>query len=303
MFGVHFNHNQLRRALLAFGSFFTNIELRRTDGSGNEVQRLIVPLEYGPKERWLVRLKQDPDFVRSVGLVVPRMSYEITNISYDPARKMNSLHEMRFPTPAQQRLARLYVGVPYTLGIDLSILVKTQADGLQILEQILPYFTPDITFRLKPLAPQLPLEDQIPLTLVGTSETDNYEGDFEHRRAIIWTLSFTMKLNFYGPKKEQNRIDEVVVDIYNSPLLDLLDPPETLGQENGGNFVMEDGSGNLMDESTADTYTDTGRVARIDAVPNNPNQDPFERPVAANTTITESSGDVKRTRTFTDEQL
>jgi hypothetical protein len=301
MFNTHFNHHQFRRFLVAFGSFFDDIQLRRTDDSGTEIQRMVVPLDYGPKDRWYTRLAQDPDFIRGIGTIVPRMSYELTGISYDGSRKLASLNHLAFPSPEVKSLARLYVGVPYVLKFDLSILTKIQQDGLQIVEQILPYFTPDLTFKMQTV-PELGLIDMIPLTLLDVGHTDNYEGDFEHRRLIIWNLQFSMKVNFYGPVRQRSRIEEVVVDIYNSPLGDIVIPPEFVTTEQLDEWTMEDSSGHMATEKTPETYLSTGRVSRIDVVATNHDQDPTQ-PIQATTTITDDDADVKRGLTFTDEHL
>ena len=148
---THFKHLHMRRYLLAFGSLFDDITITRENEDGKEEFRQQVPLEYGPKERWLTHLVQDPDYTKGVGQVVPRMSFEITNLSYDPSRKLNTLDKLKFNSNHAHSLAKLYVGVPYTLTLQLSILVKLQQDGMQIVEQILPFFTPDYTIALRPL--------------------------------------------------------------------------------------------------------------------------------------------------------
>ena len=115
---------------------------------------------------------QDPDLSKGVSLTAPRIGFELSSISYDAGRKLNSLNTLTYTTPEQQRLARLYVGVPYTLTFNLDILTKLQQDGLQIVEQILPYFTPDLTFRIRPI-PELGFADLVPLTLLSTTQVDN----------------------------------------------------------------------------------------------------------------------------------
>jgi len=287
----HFKHNLFRRYIIAFGALFNNIVVVRDAASGTEVQRITVPLDYAPKERWLVRLLQDPELKKGVAQVLPRLAFEMTAISYDSSRKLNTLDQLSFITTEQRRLARLYVGVPYALGFSLHALVKTQEDGFQITEQILPYFTPDYTFAMQ-VVDELSLTEPIPLTLNGVTSSDNYEGDFEHRRAIIWTFDFSMKVYFYGPVRRQTPVERVIIDIYNSPLNDLLNPPVHLRLEspNDNYLLTEDGSGHLVDESTANAYLTTGRVARIEAT-------------ETQTTITEDDGDVKRTDTLTDESL
>jgi hypothetical protein len=197
-----FDHQQIRRYLLAFGSFFDSIYCRRYDMTGKETQRFQVPIEYGPKEKWLLHIIQDPDFLQSVAITVPRIAYEMTGLSYDGNRKLNTLQQLRFPNADLQRLARSYVGVPYIMNINLSVLTKFQTDGFQIVEQILPFFTPELTFVIQNV-PELGISDQIPITLTNVTSTDNYEGDFEKRRIILWSLDFMMKVYFYGPVKSQ----------------------------------------------------------------------------------------------------
>ena len=222
---THFKHLLLRRYLLSFGSLFDNITLTREDTAGDEVYRQIVPIEYGPKERWLTRLTQDPDLKRGVGQVVPRLSYEMSAIAYDTTRKLNTLGKLTYAgASSSDNQGRLYVGTPYTLNIGLSVLTKLQQDGMQIVEQILPYFTPDYTIAVEPLANYPTLVDVVPIVLQSISQTDNYEGSFETRRVIVWDLEFAMQVYFYGPVKDKARIKKVIVDLYNSSSDDLSAP-------------------------------------------------------------------------------
>jgi hypothetical protein len=273
--------------------------LTRELSDGTEVQRMTVPLQYGPKERWYTRLVTDPNLSQGVSQVVPAMSYEISSISYDTSRKLNTLNTLDYPTDEQRKLARMYVGVPYTLTFELAILTKLQQDGFQIVEQIFPYFTPDLTFALN-VIPELGLVDQIPLTLTNVTHSDDYEGNFEKIRSITWQLAFTMKVNFYGPRRKQSRIEEIMVDIYNAPLNDLENPPLYLTTEEGNHILLENGSGILADESTANSYLTTGRVARIEVVATPSDQSPdVTGEVISQTTITDWDGDVKHSRTST----
>lgn len=219
-----FTHHALRRYLLAFGSLFDDMTVVREDATGAEQQRLVVPIDYGPKERWLYRLTQDPDLTRSVGQVVPRMSYEMTGISYDTTRKLNTLDKLTTASNEERKRARLWVGVPYTLTIQLTILTKLQQDGMQLVEQILPYFTPDYSLAIRPVMDFPALIDTIPVSLQSVTHSDNYEETFETRRVILWTLDFSMKVYFYGPVKHKKRIEEVFVNLYNSTEPDLRAP-------------------------------------------------------------------------------
>jgi hypothetical protein len=221
---THFKHLHMRRYLLAFGSLFDQMTITRENEDGKEEFRQEVPLEYGPKERWLVHLTQDPDYTKGVGQVVPRMSYEMTSLDYDTTRKLNTLDKLKFNSNQAHKLAKLYIGVPYVMKIQLSILVKLQQDGMQIVEQILPFFTPDYTIAVRPLEGYPDLVDQVPIVLQSVSHSDNYEDDFMKRRVIIWTLDFAMKVFFYGPIKDTKRIEEVIVNLYNSPYEDLSAP-------------------------------------------------------------------------------
>lgn len=214
----------MRRYLLAFGSLFDKMTITRENEEGKEEYRQEVPLEYGPKERWLTHLVQDPDYTRGVGQVVPRMSYEMTSLDYDTTRKLNTLDKLKFNSNQAHKLAKLYVGVPYVMKIQLSVLVKLQQDGMQIVEQILPFFTPDYTIAVRPLDGYPDLIDQVPIVLQSVSHSDNYEDDFIKRRAVIWTLDFAMKVFFYGPIKDTKRIEEVIVNLYNSSYEDLSAP-------------------------------------------------------------------------------
>lgn len=296
---THFNHSQFRRYILAFGKLFSRITLTRADAAGAEVQRFVVPIEFGPKERWYTRLVQDPNFTQGVSQVLPRLGYQMTGLAYDSKRKLNTMNSLSFPHDDMRKRQRMYVGVPYTLTFELAILTKLQQDGYQIVEQILPYFTPDLHLPVLAL-PNLGLVDVLPLTLTSVTSSDNYDGDFEHRRHIEWTLTFTWPINIYGPKRAQGRIEEIFVDLYDVPLDTALPAPEYLATETGDLLLTEDETGHLVTEETPDIYTRTGRVARVhvaaDPVDQMPSDDPTSR-----TTLTEYDGDVKRSVDMTDE--
>lgn len=266
---THFKHLLMRRYLLAFGSLFDNMTITREDSVGTEQYRQVVPLEYGPKERWLTRLTQDPDFLQGVAQVVPRMSYELKDLSYDPSRKLNTLNRLGFNSNTPGSRPRSYVGVPYTLTIELTILTKLQQDGMQLVEQILPYFTPDYTIAVRPLSEYSELVDVIPVTLNSISHADNYEGDFLTRRAIIWDLQFSMKVFFYGPVKAGKPIEEVFVNLYNSTYPDLQAPPdETLYPRAEITAVLDPLNQSITANTSRDDITSTTRVVEWVFPPN-----------------------------------
>lgn len=281
---THFKNNQFRRYLLAFASIFSNVVVTREDNTGLEVQRIVVPVEYGPKERWFTRLTQDPTLTLSVSSVLPRMTFEVNGISWDSSRKLNSMNSLNFPSPDLRQQHRMYVGVPYNLSFQLDILTKLQQDGLQIVEQIMPFFTPDLTMAIS-VIPELGIVDEVPLSLLSVSHSDNYEGDFEHRRVVLWTMNFSMKVNFYGPRRRASRIEQVMVNIHNERLADILDPPELLRTEDGSVLTTEDQQA-FVTEATPDAYTDEQGTAEIVVTADPLDQDPAG-PITANTVITE----------------
>jgi len=195
MFGQTFHHNTIRKYVILFGTIFNNIYVTRQDSAGETIQTFKVPLSYGPKEKYLARLEGNPDLDNKVAVTVPRIAFEMTTIQYDPDRKLNSLNRKVKNNKSQ------YQPVPYNMTFQMSILVKNAEDGTKIVEQILPYFTPEWTASVH-LIPSM--EDDpwdIPIILNDISTEDTYEGNFETRRAIIWTINFTMKGYLFGPVK------------------------------------------------------------------------------------------------------
>ena len=283
MFGTYFNHSQMRRYIVAFGSLFSDIQVRRVDASGVEQQRLVVPIEYGPKEKWFTRSVEDPDFKVGIEAVLPRMAYELPTIHYDGSRHPNRNNSLIFRAPDDTVLTRMYIGVPYNLDFTLSILVKNAQDGLQIVEQILPYFSPDLVFAMVPV-PAFGLTETIPLTLTSVNESDDYEGEFAKRRTILWNLNFTMKAWFYGPKRDSKKILNTEVNIINVTDEIGFAQPSFIDLENqvDGRFELE-GGGRFADESSPnDTLAATAVITAVaDA-----NQDPVPGPdVKATVTI------------------
>lgn len=256
---THFHHQQLRRYLIAFGSFFSDIKLIRK-ADGEELQRMVVPISHGPKERWYARLQQDPELLQGVGQIVPRMSYEISSINYDTTRKLNSLHKLTFSDDTAHRRPQVYVPVPYIININLSVLVKNQDDGHQIVEQILPYFAPDLSFTMN-VIPEISNLQQISIAPTSISITDNYADDFEKRRVLEWMMGFAMKVNFYGPVRRTHQVTEVDLALYSNLVSDLSDISE-LRTETGDLLLSEDGD-LIVNESTSDAMLDSFHVADV----------------------------------------
>ena len=194
MFGTYFYHQTSRKMVVAFGTLFNNIEVRRTDSADAVVEIIKIPLSYGPKDKMLVRISQDPNLNPKVALTVPRMGFELTSMTYDGARKLNTMG--RNVKKGTTGLKKQFNPVPYNWDFSLYVFVKNAEDGTQILEQILPFFTPDFTVTMT-LVSGMTIKMDIPLVLNSVTSEDSYEGDFATRRSIIWTLSFLMKGYLY----------------------------------------------------------------------------------------------------------
>ena len=207
MLGTYSYNEIFRRTVVAFGTLFNNIELRRS----TEVQK--VPLAYGPKQKFLARLDQVPDPTnKRVQITLPRISFEINGIAYDAQRKVSPTQKIKFPKDNDENRTA-YMPVPYNLSFELAIISKNQEDGLQILEQILPFFQPHFNLAVK-LVPEVSETKDVPVILNSVDYEDDYENNFQTRRAIIYTLQFTVKTYLYGPVTDSKTIKKVITDYY-----------------------------------------------------------------------------------------
>ena len=214
MLGQQFYHESIRKVIIAFGTTFNNIQLVRKDNDGNIKQSMKVPLAYGPRQKWLTRLNEDADLSKTVAITLPRIGFEIQNLQYDPNRKLNRVQKFKKVKSAKDdRLDSQYMPVPYNLNLQLYVMAKESDDSLQIIEQILPYFQPDYTLTINDMA-DMGIKRDVPIVLNSVSYEDNYQGDFETRRALIYTLDFTAKFYLYGPVTSQAVIKTVQVDQY-----------------------------------------------------------------------------------------
>jgi T4-like virus Myoviridae tail sheath stabiliser len=205
-----FYHATLRKTVVAFGTIFNNIRLVRVDDLGVGVQTLKVPLSYGTKQKSLVRIRQDPDLQtrHKIEITVPRLGFEITNIAPDRTRQIGVTSQSKKVNQEDTALSSLYNPAPYDVHFSLYILTKNQDDGMQILEQILPFFRPEYVLTVNDI-PELELTHDLPISLLGVGYEDDYQGNFDTRTAIIWTLSFVAKVNFFGPVQTQGVIKTV----------------------------------------------------------------------------------------------
>ena len=216
MFGNYFYNESMRRMTIGFGQIFNNIQIKRRDSNGNITQSIAVPLAYAPKEKFLARLDAQPNLnEREFAITLPRMSFEISGISYDASRKLTRVQKFKHvKTGAEGKILNYnYVPVPYNISYNLYSFTASAEAGLQIIEQILPFFQPDFTVTVNAI-PELNIKRDIPIVLNSVTYEDTYNGDFSQRRAVIYTLGFTAKTYLFGPASTQKVIKQTQSDVY-----------------------------------------------------------------------------------------
>ena len=255
MLGNYSYHEIFRKTIVAFGTLFNNIELRRQD----EVMK--VPLAYGPKDKFLARLDQVPDPTnKRVQITLPRIGFEISGVSYDPTRKVAPTQKIKIPSTSTKN-KQMFMPVPYNISFELAIISKNQDDGLQILEQILPVFQPHYNLSIK-LVPSMNETKDVPIVLQNIDYEDSYEGDFATRRAIIYTLQFTAKTFLYGPVTEPKIIKKASVDYYTST--DTAKAPREVRYQ-ATPTSLQDRDGVVVTTLTSATDTNDNLIAVADA--------------------------------------
>lgn len=206
MFGQTFYHKTIRKNVILFGTLFNDIFINR-ETSNSTVQTLKIPITYGPKNKGLTRLEDDPQLNRPSQINVPIMSFEMVGMSYAPDRKLSTIRKhtiIKNPLNTEQQ-KYVYNPVPYDIDFNLYVLTKNAEDGTRILEQILPFFTPEWTTTVN-LIPDLDVKLDIPVIIKNVTSEDTYEGDASVSRTIIWTLGFTMKTYLFGPVRKSEVI-------------------------------------------------------------------------------------------------
>lgn len=222
MFGTSFYFGTIKNYVIAFGSLFNDIHINRTDTAGNETFFMRVPLSYSSKDKMLARVIADPNIDRPTAIVLPRMSFQLIEMKYDGDRKLNTLGRATYTTTDKNLNKYQYNPVPYNFHFKLNIYVKSAEDGTKIIEQILPFFTPDWTPTLK-LIPEMNVVVDTPVVLNSITSEDTYDQQFLQRRAIIWTLDFTLKGYLFGPIKEKKIIKFANSTFYIAKQQDLYD--------------------------------------------------------------------------------
>tara|TARA_Y100000361_G_scaffold77500_1_gene68593 strand:- start:404 stop:1333 length:930 start_codon:yes stop_codon:yes gene_type:complete len=214
MLGSTFYHQTIRKYVAAFGTLFNDLNVERKNSSGVVVERVKVPLAYGPRQKWILALQETTTDRRVLATRLPRMGFALTGTTYDSVRKLNTVgvnYAANSSLSTTTTLLKQYNPVPYNFDFDLFILVNNAEDGTQILEQILPYFTPEFTVTINTI-PDMGIKTDVPIILNSASQSDEYEGELATRRTIIWTLSFTLKGQLYPDIKSGSVIKTIEVN-------------------------------------------------------------------------------------------
>lgn len=212
MFGHTYYHESIRRYVILFGTLFNDIYIKRYDTQGVQTNMLRVPITYGPKDKVLARLNADPNLDRPYSIILPYITFQITNIKYANDRKLTTTGRMPYISANRNYATYVYNPVPYDFDFQMSIVVKNAEDGSKILEQILPFFTPDWTTTIKIIDDPVIVID-VPLTLNTVQSQDNWEGSIGDRRYLVWTLNFTMKGQLFGPIAKSKIIKKAITNI------------------------------------------------------------------------------------------
>ena len=272
MLGQTYYHQTIRKYVVLFGTLFNDLNIEKKDSSGNVTSRQKVPIAYGPKQKFIQRIRQDPNLTRQVAVQLPRMGFEMTSITYDPIRKLNSVGKILNRATATQgagTMRKMFNPVPYNMDFQLFVFVDNAEDGTQILEQILPFFTPEFNVTINAI-PSMGVKLDVPISFNSASLEDSYDGDLTTRRTMIWTLDFFMKGFLYPDIKSGGKIiKSVVVDFHEfDGLSDTIPDLDKMRLESStimtSNFIkLEDGDNFLLE--TGEVRGDS--ISRITVTP------------------------------------
>tara|TARA_B100000131_G_C18027341_1_gene576962 strand:+ start:255 stop:1106 length:852 start_codon:yes stop_codon:yes gene_type:complete len=216
LYNEYFYHKTIFKSVATFGTLFNDITVKRKTSSGNTVKELKVPLSYAPRGKFLAKIQDDGSANKNTAITLPRLSFEMTSFSYDSERKLNSLG-VRYNTTQDDKEKSMHNPVPYNIGFSLNVYVEHFDEGLQIIEQIVPFFSPYLNIPSKLIYDDMGIVDDVPVLLNDVSLEENYEGQFEDRRVIMWRLSFTLKTNIFKPVKESDLIRQVETNVISTP--------------------------------------------------------------------------------------
>ena len=219
MFGGHFYHSKTKKAVALFGRLFNNLYVIRKNSSGAVISQLKVPLSYAPKQKYLERIRENPNLTEDtqVAIKLPRLSFEITSISYDAQRQLAKVGNFTTNSSSGEntKRQRFFNPVPYSINFQLNAYAKSQDDALQIVEQILPTFNPQYALTIKPFATEYPsFKEDIQVIIQGVSFSDDFEGALEQRRTIIYSMDFEMKISYHGPITDTSIIRDARAKVF-----------------------------------------------------------------------------------------
>jgi len=281
MLGQAFYHRTIRKYVTVFGTLFNDLYLTKRNSNNSVVSKIKVPVAYGPKQKFLTRLTSDPDLTNNVAITLPRIGFEMISMNYDAQRKLNpatTIVKKDFWTNTSKKM---YAPVPYTFDFSLYIFVDNAEDGTQLLEQILPFFTPEFTVSVNILT-EMGLKLDVPIIINGASVEDTYEGDFTARRAIIWTLNFTLKGYIYPDIKSSSNLIKSIDIAFRENLDDEVPSESILDKillENSSNYglnflELENGTNFLITENSDKSLSRDSIISHISIVPDqNPSSD------------------------------
>ena len=212
MLGTYTYNKIIRKCVIGFGTLFNNIEVRKENKDGSVYSRMKVPLAYGPRQKFLARLEQQADLNQKVAITVPRLSFEMTGISYDSSRKLAPT-TLTLKADTNNAVKKQFTPVPYNIDFELNVISKTNDESLEIMEQILPVFQPSFQMTIKLVDDMNDFRD-VPIILNSVSYSDDYEGTFDDRKITLITMQFTVKAYIFGPVGTAAPIKKAKADIY-----------------------------------------------------------------------------------------
>jgi hypothetical protein len=273
MLGQYYYHEIIRKTIIAFGTLFNNIDIKHKLQNDTNYSIIKVPIVYGPVEKFLARLEQKPDLRKRVAITLPRMAFELKSIQYDGSRKVSTMQTFKALSNTDNKIVKkLFMPVPYNLGIELSVMSQYNDDSLQIIEQILPFFQPSFNLTID-LVSSIGEKRDIPMILGNINFTDNYESGYQEKRVIIHTLNFTAKTFLFGPVPDSTEglIKKVQVDYYTNTItknasrqLRYVAEPRAIRDYNNDqtNILLQD----IDDKITEFTVSDTSLLSKNDYI-------------------------------------
>ena len=264
----YFYHQILRKTVIAFGSLFNDITIKHTNSADEVVSVIKVPLAYGPTQKFLARLEQSPDLSNPIQITLPRMSFEFTGLTYDTARKLTTTQTFLSKSVTDgTETKKTYMPVPYNLQFELSIMSKLNDDALQIIEQILPYFQPSYNLTVE-LVDEINEKRDIPIILENVTMQDEYEGNFDKRRVLIYTLRFTAKLYLFGPTSTVTKdivkkvsINYITGDTTNTPKREVVYSAEPRAIKNYTGTVITNIANDITTEDVLITVNNASSIS------------------------------------------